>query len=246
MSNQATNPLLENAVFISGASQRVGFYVAKQFLEHTNLPVIFSYRSHKPQVDELIKLGAVAIQADFDSNKDLNQLVEQIQAKTTSLRAVIHNASIWLDDEKAPVFSDSYQSLFRVHVDAPLFLNEALVSLLNNASSDLKDIIAITDVSMGIPKPETIAYLASKAALSNMTQSFAKKYAPSIKVNDIAPGLIMFNEGDSEDYKQKRLAQSAIGIEPGPEVIWQAIQYLMNSPYTTGVSLPVNGGSHLM
>jgi len=56
----------------------------------------------------------------------------------------------------------------------------------------------------------------------------------------------MFNEQDSDAYKQTRLAQSAIGIEPGPEVIWQAVLYLIKSPYSTGTVLKIDGGRKLI
>ena len=137
-----------------------------------------------------------------------------------------------LNDNEASALSEEYRSLFCLHVDTPIYLNEALKPLLQASSSSLKDIISLSDFGVANPNSQTISYLASKAALQNAMQNFAKKFAPEIKVNDIAPGLIMFNEGDGEEYKAKRLAQSALPIEPGPEVVWQAVQYLMNSSYT--------------
>ena len=237
---------LDDAIFISGAGQRVGFYVAKQFLQTTHFPVVFSYYEPHAQVDELVKLGGIGFQADFTDLDGLEHLVSQIKANVSSLRAVIHNASVWLDDEQAPVNSAAYHSLFQLHVDAPIYLNEALYPLLMNSVSTLKDIISLSDFSVAQPKAETVAYLASKAALQNLAQNYALKFAPDIKVNDIAPGLIRFNEWDDEVCKAKRLAQNALPFEPREEVLWQAIQYVMNSPYTTGVSVPVNGGSHLL
>ena len=232
---------MENAVFISGAGQRVGFFLAKQLLELTEYPVVFSYRTRHAEVDELIALGALGIQCDFSEDKALPGLVSQVSHSVKSLRAIIHNASIWLDDKQAPALSESYQNLFKVHVDTPMYLNEALLPLLKRGAG-LKDIISISDASVALANDKTLAYLASKAALQNLSKNFAKKYAPEIKVNDIAPGLIIFNEGDSVEYKQRRLSQSALAIEPGEEVVWQAVNYLMNSPYTTGISLPLEGG----
>jgi dihydromonapterin reductase / dihydrofolate reductase len=69
--------------------------------------------------------------------------------------------------------------------------------------------------------------------------------APEIKVNSIAPALIMFNEGDSQAFKQQILSRSGFGVEPGPEVVYQAIRYLMDNPYVTGTCLDLNGGGML-
>lgn len=233
---------LQNAVLITGAGQRIGYHLARQFLQQAEFPVVFTYRTHRPQVDELMALGAIGFQIDFTQPEELPALLKEIESQVESLRAVIHNASMWQCDEEL----DQIQSLFQIHVEAPYYLNNALVPLLKASSSPLKDIISLSDCSVNRVSGEHIAYLSSKAALQTMSKGFAKKFAPEIKVNDIAPALIMFNEGDSEDYKQKRLAQSALGVEPGPEVVWQAVQYLMNSPYTTGAVLPLEGGRSLV
>ena len=89
------------------------------------------------------------------------------------------------------------------------------------------------------------AYCATKAGLDSLTQSFAAQFAPSIKVNGIAPAMVMFNEGDDAAYRAKVLAKSALGIEPGPEVIYQSVRYLLDNPYVTGTTLTVNGGRHI-
>lgn len=55
----------------------------------------------------------------------------------------------------------------------------------------------------------------------------------------------MFNDGDSPAYRERALAKSALGLEPGPEVVYQSIRYLMDNPYVTGTCLELNGGRHL-
>ena len=90
-----------------------------------------------------------------------------------------------------------------------------------------------------------IAYCATKAGLDSLTLSFAAQFAPQIKVNGIAPAMVMFNDGDDAAYRAKVLAKSALGIEPGPEVIYQSVRYLLDNPYVTGTTLTVNGGRHI-
>ncbi len=55
----------------------------------------------------------------------------------------------------------------------------------------------------------------------------------------------MFNEGDTPEYREKALAKSALGIEPGPEVVYQSLRYLMDNRYVTGTCLDLNGGRNL-
>ena len=57
-----------------------------------------------------------------------------------------------------------------------------------------------------------IAYAASKAALDNMTRSFARKLAPEVKVKSIAPSLILFNEHDDAEYRQQALNKSLMKL----------------------------------
>lgn len=244
MPDKSTATPLENAIFITGAGQRVGEYLARQFLELTDYPVVFSYRTQRLAVTELEQKGAVSIQCDFTEENALENLVKKLNIEVNSLRAVIHNASLWMTDEQAPCGSEEFHDLFKVHVETPIYLNQQLAPLLLK-NTGLKDIISLSDFRVSKTDASKIGYMASKAALQNLTKNFAAKFAPEIKVNDIAPALIVFNKDDDEAYKQNRLQEALLPIEPGEEVVWQAVQYLMNSPYTTGSCLQLNGGRNL-
>ena len=90
-----------------------------------------------------------------------------------------------------------------------------------------------------------MAYAASKAALHNLTLSFAKRLAPKVKVNSIAPALLMFNDGDSDHYKEKARTKSLLEVVPGAQEAVKAMHYLMQSEYITGQTLHLDGGRHL-
>ena len=90
-----------------------------------------------------------------------------------------------------------------------------------------------------------MAYAASKAALENLTYSFARALAPNVKVNAIAPALLMFNQHDDEPYRQKALRKSLLQCEPGAEEMSNAVQYLLNSRYITGKVIALDGGRQL-
>lgn len=225
--------MLKDAVLITGAGQRIGLYLAKQFLAQGQV-VVFTYRTERPAVDELKAQGALGFQVDFTDSASLNTFLQCLPQQVASLRAVVHNASLWATDVQVDAQPGLLADLLAVHVEAPYQINQACRPLLEATSAATADIVALTDVKVAGGHADYAAYLASKAGLASLTQSFAQAFAPHIKVNNIAPGLVIFHPEDSDAYRQKRLAESAIPVEPGEASIWQAVRFLMDSRNATG------------
>ncbi|KQZ82542.1 MULTISPECIES: dihydromonapterin reductase [unclassified Pseudomonas] len=228
-------------ILITGAGQRVGLHCAQRLLEDGHR-VIFSYRSERPGVQTLRDLGATAVFADFSSEAGIFAFIRELKTHTDSLRAIVHNASEWLA-ETADTDAAAFTRMFSVHMLAPYLINLHCADLLERSSP--ADIVHISDDVTRKGSSKHIGYCASKAGLDSLTLSFAAKYAPHIKVNGIAPALLMFNADDDAAYRAKALAKSALGIEPGSEVIYQSLRYLLDNPYVTGTTLTVNGGRHI-
>lgn len=228
-------------ILITGASQRVGLHCAQRLLAEGR-PVIISYRRERPGVHALRAQGAIAIFADFSSEAGILAFIDELKKQTDSLRAIVHNASQWLaetDDARA----DAFTRMFSVHMLAPYLINLHCAELLMRSTP--ADIVHISDDVTRKGSSKHIAYCASKAGLESLTLSFAAKYAPAIKVNGIAPSLLLFNPDDDAEYRASTLAKSALGIEPGAEPVYQSLRYLLDNTYVTGTTLTVNGGRHL-
>jgi dihydromonapterin reductase/dihydrofolate reductase len=228
-------------VLITGASQRIGLHCAERLLAD-GYPVIVSYRQERDGLRRLRELGATTLAADFSDLAGIMAFIEALKAQTTTLRAIVHNASSWRAEapgQEAAALLD----MFHVHMLAPYLINLHCADLLR--ASRPADIVHISDDAVRKGSRQHVAYCASKAGLDNLTLSFAQKYAPAIKVNGIAPALILFNPEDTDHYRSQALAKSVLGIEPGPEVIYQSLRYLFDNPYVTGTTLTVNGGRHV-
>lgn len=228
-------------ILITGASQRIGLHCAERLLD-SGQPVIISYRSERPGVGKLRERGAICLPADFASEAGILAFIDLLKQNTDCLRAIVHNASAWLNETPGHE-AEAFQQLFSVHMLAPYLINLHCADLLRR--SQPADIVHISDDVARKGSANRIAYCASKAGLDSLTLSFAAQLAPQIKVNGIAPALIQFNEDDDDEYRSKTLAKSALGIEPGAEVIYQSLRYLLDNPYVTGTTLTVNGGRHL-
>lgn len=236
--------MFEDAILLTGAGQRLGLYHAERLLDEGR-PLIVTYRTPRPSIEHLEQRGAVAIRADLSTPEGIEALLQAVHRHARSLRAIIHNASVWLDDDQVEQDPARFDEMFNLHVRAPYRINLGCEGLLAACRAPFADIIHITDTTLQKGSAKRSAYIASKAGLDSLTRSHAARLAPKVKVNSIAPGLIMFNEGDSEPYRQDRLSRSALGFEPGPDVVWQAIRFLMDNPFITGATIPVDGGRNV-
>lgn len=245
----------KGVIVITGAGQRVGLHCATALLQQ-GYKLVISYRNVTPGVKALQHAGALCLPADFTQLTDIAAFVAAL-APYPVIRAVIHNASSWQPDlpiadaaaqhsalhllqQDAAIFDNMQQ----VHARAPYLLNRALLPQLL-AGPGSADIIHLTDFVASVGSSKHQAYAASKAALENLTLSLARQLAPKVKVNAIAPALLMFNEGDDDAYRQKALAKSLLAIAPGPEEVLQSVLYLLQSRYITGRVLALDGGRHL-
>ncbi|MCF4010836.1 dihydromonapterin reductase [Rheinheimera sp. UJ63] len=242
-------------IVITGAGQRVGLYCAKALLEH-GYQLVVTYRKMTTGIRELQQAGAQCIATDLNDLTSMASFIAAL-APYPAIRAVIHNASSWQADRPQAATAQPQDILSQLQQDAEVFdtmqhiharaaylLNRALLPQLL-ASTETADIIHLTDFVASVGSSKHQAYAASKAALENLTLSLSRKLAPKVKVNSIAPALLMFNEHDDAAYREKALKKSLMGIAPGPDEVLQSVLYLLNSRYITGRCLALDGGRHL-
>ncbi|MBY5268117.1 dihydromonapterin reductase [Spiribacter salinus] len=235
---------MASPILITGASQRIGFAFAMHCLEN-NTPVIATYRTHRPAVETLKAAGARCIHADFATNEGIDAFIDTVKQETATLRAIIHNASDWMPERADSDPAEVMAAMMQIHSMTPYRINLACRHLLENSGATT-DIVHMTDYVVEKGSAKHIAYAASKAALDNLTRSFARLLAPNVKVNSVAPSLIMFNEGDSEAYREKTLKKSLLGIAPGEAAAVQTLQFLLDNRYITGRSIGLDGGRPLV
>lgn len=232
---------------VTGGGRRLGLAIIRHLLQQGEA-VITTYRTHTPIIHELQQLGVHCIQTDFTHATQVTSLISAIKSEYQGLRSVIHNASDWGAEQDHEDLHKLMQDMWSIHVSVPYQINLGLEPLLRYAASHqgfASDIIHLTDFVAEKGSDKHIAYASSKAGLANLAISFSKRLAPEVKVNAIAPSLLMFQKTDQEEYKQKALKKSLLCIEPGEQEGVAAVQYLLSSRYMTGRTLALDGGRHL-
>ena len=236
----------KSPIVITGGAKRLGLATALA-LSEDGYSVVITYRNRHPSLSELQDRGIETIHADFCDESGVLRLAHELQKRYDSLRAIIHNASEWLPEGKGSSDVSVMQRMLNVHVTAPYLLNQECGDLLciHGENWGCADIIHMSDYVASTGSKKHIAYAASKAAIDNLTLSYASKYAPLVKVNSIAPALLMFNHSDDDVYRRKSVKKSLLGIVPGETEGINTIRYILESRYLTGKTIGLDGGRHL-
>jgi dihydromonapterin reductase / dihydrofolate reductase len=237
--------VLENAVLVTGAGRRIGYHIARR-LHQDGYTVIAHYRTHTAEIKALSDLGVTTMQADFSNKMAILQFIEDLQEYCGSFRALIHNASSFEPTAtNLTEAADQYEQFFHVHMMAPFLINQGLYPLLQGTMEDPTDIIHITDINVENPTADFDIYGTTKAGLHNMMLVLAKKFAPNIKVNAVAPGPVLFTKQHSVEARQLMLDETPLAKEGGAEPVYMAVKSLLDNPFITGASIPVDGGRRL-
>ena len=231
---------------ITGAAKRIGKTLATR-LHDTGFSVIVHYHQSQQAADDLVAHlnerradSAIAIQADLCNPTQVNHLAEAALRCWGKVDVLINNASLFFPTPLGEATQQHWQQLMGSNAQGALFLSKALASSLKRSNGS---IINMIDMHIDRPLPEHSIYCMAKSALASLTRSLASELAPEIRVNGIAPGAILWPEGEiSDDDKQQMLNTIPLARLGSPDDIADTACFLLQASYITGQILYVDGG----
>jgi len=241
----------EKVVLITGSGKRVGSVVA-QTLHQQGWRVIIHYRSSSSEATQLIQglnairaHSAVGIQADLNKMSDIEKLTDQAKNTWGRIDALINNASSFYPTPIESATEAQWDDLFASNAKAPFFLAKALIPLLKESKGS---IINMVDIHADRPLPNYPIYCMAKAALAALTKSLARDLGPLVRVNGIAPGMILWPSDNSLDDKIKTAMINRIPLkrEGSPEDIAKTICFLLEESFISGHIIAVDGGRSIV
>lgn len=236
-------------VLISGGAKRVGAAICRR-LHGEGANLMIHYRSSAAEAealrDELNSLrpdSAALVQADLHDVERLPELVAATVERYGRLDVLINNASSFYPTAVGEIKEKDWHDLLGTNLKAPLFLSQAAADSLRHSHGC---IVNIADIHAERPMKSYLVYSIAKAGLVALTKSLAHELGPEVRVNAVAPGPIMWPEGDPafDDQERRRIvAHTLLKREGTPDDIARAVLFLVkDAPYITGTILPVDGG----
>ena len=237
-------------VLITGAAKRIGAACAKH-LHDQGCNVFLHYKTSETEAIELsnqfnIKRAnsSCIMQADLLIEEERSALAKAASLKWGGIDVLINNASSFYPTAISDVSEQQWDELLGSNLKAPFFLAQ---SLSNTLALNKGCIINIGDIHAERGLPGYSVYSIAKAGLQAMTKILAKEFAPSIRVNGVAPGAIIWPDNLSTAQDQSEILQRIALARCGePLDIAKAIWFLINdADYMTGQILTIDGGRTL-
>jgi len=237
---------------VTGGSRGIGKMIAEGYVD-AGVKVYIS--SRKAEVCEEVahelsqKGTCIAVPADLSTEDECRRLADEIRTREDSLDILVNNAGATWGAPLADFDEAAFERVLALNVKGVFHLTKFLVPLLEKAGTVEAPARVINIGSIDgiqVPALETYSYSASKAAVHQLTRHLAKRLAPLVTVNAIAPGpfeskmmaatLEAFGEQIASSAPLKRIGR--------PDDMTGAAIYLSSraGAYLTGAIIPVDGG----
>lgn len=246
----SADPLFDfsgKVILVTGGSRGLGYRMVKAFAERGADLIIASRKIENCEkvADEVRALGRKALAVGMHAGRwsDCDALVEQVYGEFGRLDVLVNNAGMSPACPSHEVTEALFDSVLNLNFKGPFRLASQIGHRMAKAGGGT--IINISSIASTRSSPGVVPYSGAKAALNAMTVSLAREYAPKVRVNAIVAGPFLTDIAEAWE-EEKRVKQPVALGRPGlPEEIVTAALMLASpsSSYTTGVLLPVDGGS---
>ncbi len=237
--------LTGQTALVTGAGRRLGRAITLA-LARAGANVVLHYRDSAAEAEataaEAGLLGARTwlLREDLSNPEAAGELAQRAAAETGGLDILVNNASIF----DACTFADSTAEavLENVNVNAlsPMHAARAFAAQRRPGA-----IVNMLDARVADYDREHVPYHLAKRMLLTLTSIMAVEFAPLVRVNAVAPGLILPPEGKDMDYLESLKHTNPLNRHGSANDVADAVLYLLRAGFVTGQTLYVDGGRHL-
>ena len=237
---------MRRTILITGASTGIGAVTARRLAKSNTLILHHNQSPIESVAKEVQELGGVVhtSQADLMHEAGCRALMRDVTRVTNHLDVLINNAGSLLERHTVENLTWSLmERIFSLNTFSAILLTQLCVPLLRKGN--LPSIVNMTSIAMRHGAPTATTYGAAKGALDSFTRGAARELAPEIRVNAIAPGVILtpFHDRYSTEEKLAAIASDTpVGFNGESDHIAQAVELLIENTFITGETIDINGG----
>lgn len=177
-------------------------------------------------------------QADLTDPVQIESLISNLQ----SLDVLVNSAAFMPAGNVETLTVENWDTALDLNLRAPFLLARECAKKMTEGGL----IVNVTDVGAHKAWSRYPSYTVSKAALESLTMILARALAPTIRVNAIAPGLVLQSSIVTDEEWQRLINRIPLKRAARPEEIASVLEFLLKNKYITGQTIVVDGGYSLV
>ncbi|MGA2491042.1 MAG: SDR family oxidoreductase [Anaerolineales bacterium] len=232
---------------VTGAAHRVGRTFALT-LARQGYAILLHYHHSAEEAaataEEVRTLGVPVypMQADLTEVTQIRSLFSTTDSLNFRLKVLVNSAAWMKRTDLRTVSADEWDASLNLNLRAPFLLAQFAAQRMTEGGL----IVNVSDAGAGKAWTGFSAYLVSKAGLEVLTRLMAKTYAPTIRVNAIAPGLVLPSVDVSTEEWEKLVDRLPLKHPASLDEIAYALEFLLKNESVTGQTIVVDGGYSLI
>lgn len=246
-----TESLAGRVAIVTGAARGIGRAIALA-LARNGCHVVVHYNASAHDADEVRGLieshgvRATPVQANLQQTSAAQEIAAAALEAFGTVDILVNNAGVFSAKPTMEISPKDWQRVHAINLQSPFLLCQAAAHIMLERQGGVMLNIASGGGLSPHPAYETGAhYATAKAALVMLTKRLAQEWAPDIRVNCIAPGIIdSGKKALPETWKRRKLPHIPLDRIGSVEDIAEAAVFLCSdqSAYMTGQILNVDGG----
>jgi len=231
---------------ITGAARRLGREVALA-LAGEGAHILAHYHTSASDAESLAQeiealgVNCHILQADLSNPEEAARLFSRAVEMSGPLDVLINSASLYTEERINDLSPESLMTNVNLNALAPFLLSRDFAAQNREGS-----IVNFLDTRIDDYDENHISYHLSKRMLFSITRMMAMEFAPKVRVNAVAPGLILPPAGKDESYLKQLASTNPLKAHGGAADVVSSVLYLLKSPFVTGQVIYVDGGRHML
>lgn len=236
---------------ITGGAHRVGKAITLM-LAQAGADVVVNYHSAAEEAlatvaeAEALGVAALAIQCDVADRAAVAQMVAAVTERFGGVDIIVNSASYFGKTpfpSSDPTIYERWERVTRILIDGPFFICNMLVPTMQARGGGA--IVNIIDLSVWHPWADFTAHAVGKSGLLALTRQLAFELAPTVRVNAVAPGIVLPPPNYSERRQTASAQRNLLERWGSPTDVAKAVKYLLEADFVTGEVVTVDGGERL-
>jgi NAD(P)-dependent dehydrogenase (short-subunit alcohol dehydrogenase family) len=232
---------------VTGGARRLGraFGLA---LARQGFAILLHYHHSEEEAaataDAIRALGmpVYPVQADLTSSTNIESLFSTLEALPHTLKVLVNSAALMPRSDVRTLSAADFDAAIALNLRAPFLCAQEAAKRMDDGGL----IVNVTDIGAQRAWSGFPAYTVSKAGLESLTRVLARSLAPMIRVNAIAPGLVLPSEYVSEEEWNRLVERLPLKRPASVDEITSALEFLLENEYITGQTIIVDGGYSLL